>query len=210
VTFTPSDVPKKDEILRAGRSLLLRHGIRKVRVEEICSDAGVSKRTFYKYFHNKDDLAIAVLGDLFSQSRARLEAVLDLDSTLEEKVQQIMEVKSRLASETSATFYRDVLDESTEPGRYALQEQRKWDQRVRIFYIDAQRHGQIRGDIDIDVLMALFARSRELVADPELLRLVPDFGRLVETAMTVFFYGVVPRPVTGRRRARSGTRRNET
>jgi hypothetical protein len=121
-----------------------------------------------------------------------------------------MEVKSRLASETSATFYRDVLDESTEPGRYALQEQRKWDQRVRVFYIDAKRHRQVRGDIDIDVLMALFARSRDLVANPELLRLVPDFGRLVETAMTVFFYGIVPRPVTGRRRARSGTGRNET
>jgi hypothetical protein len=65
-----------------------------------------------------------------------------------------MEVKSRLASETSATSYRDVLDASTEPGRHALQDQRRWDQRVRVFHIDAQKHGQIRGDIDIDVLMA--------------------------------------------------------
>ena len=188
--------PKKDAILRAGRLLFLRHGIRKVRVEEVCEDAQVSKRTFYKYFRNKDDLAIAVLDELFEASRTRLEAVLDLDCTIEEKVRQIMAVKSDMASETSATFYRETLDDSTEPGRYVLQEQQKWDQRVRRFYIAAQAQGQIRNDIDIDVLMALLVRSRELVKDPDLLRLVPDFAHLVETVMTLFFYGIIPRAAT--------------
>jgi hypothetical protein len=118
-----------------------------------------------------------------------------------------MAVKSQLASETSATFYRETLDGSTEPGRYALEEQRKWDQRVRRFYKDAQAHGQIRGDIDIDVLMALLVRSRELVKDPELMRLVPDLARLVETVMTLFFYGIVPRATRDKGRAPRKARR---
>jgi AcrR family transcriptional regulator len=151
-----SVTPKKDAVLRAGRSLLLRHGIRKVRVEEVCADAGVSKRTFYKYFRDKDDLSVAVLAGLFDEGRTRLEAVLELDCAVEEKVRKIVEAKSKLASETSATFYRDALDDSTEPGRYAMQEQRKWDRRVRRFYAEAQAKGQIRDDIDIDVLMALW------------------------------------------------------
>jgi AcrR family transcriptional regulator len=188
--------PKKDAILKAGRPLFLRHGIRKVRVEEVCADARVSKRTFYKYFLDKDGLAVAVLGELFEEGRTRVEAVLALDCPIEAKVRQIIAAKSQLASETSATFYREVLDGSTEPGRYALQEQHKWDQRVRRFYVDAQALGQIRGDIDIDVLMALLVRSRELVKEPDLVRLVPDFARLVATVMTVFFYGVVPRAAT--------------
>jgi len=188
-----TNIPKEDQIRRAGRPLFLRHGIRKVRVEEVCADAGVSKRTFYKYFRNKGDLAVAVLGDLFEESRVRLEAVLDLDCPIEEKVRRITAVKSELASETSATFYREVLDDSTAPGRYALQEQRKWDQRVRRFYEDAQAKGQIRSDIDVDVLMVLLVRSRDLMKDRELQRLVPDFAHLVETVMTLFFYGIVPR-----------------
>jgi AcrR family transcriptional regulator len=198
---------KRDSVLRAGRSLLLRHGIRKVRVEEVCADACVSKRTFYKYFRDKDDLAIAVLAGLFEEGRARLEAVLELDCAVEEKVRRIMEAKSALASETSATFYRDALDDSTAPGRYALQEQHKWDQRVRRFYADAQAQGQIRDDIDLDVLMALLVRCRDLVKDADLQRLVPDFTRLVETVMTLFFYGMLPRPASDKRRAPRGGRK---
>jgi AcrR family transcriptional regulator len=202
-----SATPKKRAILRTGRLLFLRHGIRKVRVEEICRDAQVSKRTFYTYFRNKDALAIAVLRELFDESRCRLEAVLVLNCAVEEKVRQIMAIKSKLASETSATFYREVLDDSTEPGRYSLREQHKWEQRVRRFYEEAQAHGHIRGDIDIDVLMALLARSRELVKDPELARLVPDLARLTETVMTLFFYGIVPRAVAGQGRTRRRARR---
>lgn len=202
--------PKEGAILRTGRSLFLRNGIRKVRVEEICADAHVSKRTFYKYFRNKDELAIAVLGELFESSRARLEAVLGLECHIEEKLRQIMAVKSELAAETSATFYREAIDLSTAPGQFALQEQRKWDLRVRRFYVDAQASGQIRDDIHIDVLMALLVRSRELVKDAELAKLVPDFSILVETVMSVFFYGIVPRRELDERRRgrRTGRKRS--
>jgi AcrR family transcriptional regulator len=188
--------PKKGEIVAAGRALSLRLGIRKVRVEEVCTDARVSKRTFYKYFRNKDDLAIAVLGELFVAGRARVEAVLAMDCLIEEKVRQIIAVKSQLASQTSAAFYREAVDGETAPGRFVLQEQRKWDDRVRRFYRDAQAQGRIRADIDLDVLMALVARIRDLVTDPELVRLVPDFSLLVETLMKLFFYGILPRPST--------------
>jgi AcrR family transcriptional regulator len=186
--------PKKAGIVATGRTLFLRFGIRKVRVEEICADARVSKRTFYKYFRDKDDLAVAVLGELFEEARARLEPVIAADGAIEEKVKHVIAIKAQMASETSAAFYREVVDGGTAPGRFVLQERRKWDERVRRFYADAQAREQIRSDIDIDVLMAFIARIRDFVKDPELVRLVPDLSLLVETVMTLFFYGIVPRP----------------
>jgi AcrR family transcriptional regulator len=202
--------PKRNAIFRAGRSLFLRHGIRKVRVEEVCADAQVSKRTFYKYFRDKHDLATAVLGELFEKGRVGVEAVLARDCPIEEKVRRIIAAKSELAAETSAVFYREALDGATELGRFALREQRKWDERVRLFYRDAQARGEIRADIDIDVLMALLVRVRELVKDPDLMRLAPDFSRLVETVMTLFFYGIVPRTATDTRRASRGAGRKKS
>ncbi len=193
--------PKKDSILRAGRSLFLRHGIRKVRVEEVCADAEVSKRTFYKYFRDKNQLAVAVLGELFEEGRVRVESVLGVDCPIEEKARQIIAIKSELASGASAVFYRETLDDETEPGRFALHQQRKWDERVRRFYRDAQSQGQIRADIDIDLLMALFERVRDLVKEPDLMRLAPDFPRFVETVMTLFFYGIIPRTTPEKRGA---------
>jgi AcrR family transcriptional regulator len=170
----------------------------------------VSKRTFYKYFRHKDDLAIAVLGELFEEARTRIEAVLAMDCSIEEKVRQIIAAKSQLASETSAAFYRDAVDDETAPGRFVLQEQHKWDERVRRFYSDAQAQGQIRADIDIDVLMALVVRIRDLVKDPDLVSLVPDFSLLVETLMKLFFYGILPRPSTHRRSASRKKGRNKS
>jgi AcrR family transcriptional regulator len=192
--------PKKDALLSSGRALLLRHGLRKVRVEEVCADARVSKRTFYKYFRDKDDLAIAVLATLFDEGRVGIEAILALEVSLEEKARQIIAAKTRLASHTSAVFYREALDGTTEPGRFALREQRKWDEQVRRFYRDAQGRGEIRPDIDVDVLMVVLVRVRELLKDAELVRLVPDLPRLVEMLMKLFFYGVVPRSAPRRER----------
>ena len=191
---------RQEAILASGRALFLRHGIRKVRVEEICVDARVSKRTFYKYFRDKNALAVEVLAQLFQDGRSQIESIFDADVPIEEKVQRIIAVKSKLASETTAVFYREAMDNRTEPGRFALQEQRAWDDRVRRFYLEAQERGQIRGDIDIDVLMAVLVRLRALVSDPELMRLVSDFSGLVEVLMKLLFYGMIPRtaPHSGR------------
>jgi AcrR family transcriptional regulator len=199
--------PKQKAILSVGRVLFLRNGITKVRVEEICADAGVSKRTFYKYFHDKDALAVAVLSELFKEGRALLEGILDLDCSIEEKARRVIAAKTELASQTSAVFYRESIDEATQAGRFALEEQRKWDERVRRFYRETQARGQIRRDIDVDLLMAVLVRLRDIVAQPELLRLVPDWSRLVETVMMMVFYGIVPRPTEKERRKPRKTRR---
>lgn len=194
----PSDGPpepsaKRMAIVRAGHALLLRHGIRKTRVEEVCADAAVSKRTFYRYFRDKDDLAIAVLAEIFEAGRARMEMLLGLECALEEKIWRILEVKAELAAETGAPFYRQALDGSTAPGRFVLQERRAWDDRVRRFYLDAQAHGQIRGDIDIDVLMVLLVRLRDLVSDLDVAGSAAGATRSAEALAKMLFYGIIPR-----------------
>ena len=51
---------KRDQLLQTGEALFIKHGMRRVTVEEICRQAGVSKPTFYKYFQNKAALARAI------------------------------------------------------------------------------------------------------------------------------------------------------
>lgn len=189
--------PKRAAIVQAGRALLLHHGIRKTRVEEVCADARVSKRTFYRYFRDKDELAIAVLGDVFDSARARIEMLLTMERPLETTVWQILEVKAELAADTSAAFYRDVLDGSTSPGRFVLQQRQAWDDRVRRFYLDAQAHGRIRDDIDVDLLMGVLAHLRDLVNDPEAAASGTPTMRVAESLTTILLYGIIPRRPAG-------------
>lgn len=46
----------KDKIVEAARKLFYRYGFKKVSMDEIANEAGVTKRTIYMYFKSKEDL----------------------------------------------------------------------------------------------------------------------------------------------------------
>ncbi len=64
----------KEEIIRATQQLIARNGIRAVRVDEIAQTLGISKRTLYELFADKDDLVVACLDAMRQQQRQRLRA----------------------------------------------------------------------------------------------------------------------------------------
>lgn len=190
---SPMRPPKQEALVAAARVLFLRHGIRKTRVEAICADARVSKRTYYRYYRDKDEIAVDVLRELTAAARGRLEVILDRSGPIEETVRSLLEAKTELASATSAAFYREALDDSTAAGRFVLEARREWDERVRHFYTEAQARGEIRDDVDVDLLMAILFRWRDMAGDPDLLRLAPSSTVLVEAVMSLAFYGLVRR-----------------
>ena len=51
----------KEEIIHATQELIARNGIRAVRVDEIAQRLGISKRTLYEMFADKNDLISACL-----------------------------------------------------------------------------------------------------------------------------------------------------
>ena len=52
---------KYKDIMSTGKDLFWKYGMKRVTVEEICKEANVSKMTFYKYFGNKYELALAII-----------------------------------------------------------------------------------------------------------------------------------------------------
>lgn len=64
----------KEEIIRTTQELIARNGIRAVRVDEIAQTLGISKRTLYEMFTDKNDLVSACLDVMSRQQQARIVA----------------------------------------------------------------------------------------------------------------------------------------
>ncbi len=52
---------RKEEILESARILFSRHGYYDTKIDEIIKHAQVGKGTFYRFYHNKDDLFVTLL-----------------------------------------------------------------------------------------------------------------------------------------------------
>ena len=69
--------PKRIQILSTGKELFWKFGFKRVTIEEISKEAGVSKMTFYKYFPNKIELAKNILDDIFDDSLVKIKLISD-------------------------------------------------------------------------------------------------------------------------------------
>jgi AcrR family transcriptional regulator len=70
----PDDRPAA--LMASALKLVKQQGYRRVRLEDIAADAGVSKATVYHYFTNKDDLITRALSERVAERQAEAEALL--------------------------------------------------------------------------------------------------------------------------------------
>jgi AcrR family transcriptional regulator len=70
----PDDRPAA--LMASALKLVKQQGYRRVRLEDIAADAGVSKATVYHYFTNKDELITRALSERVAERQAEAEALL--------------------------------------------------------------------------------------------------------------------------------------
>ena len=73
---SPDGDPKRQRFFAAAEPLFQRFGFRKTTVEEVCRGAGMSKRTFYQLFRDKQDLLIHLVEAVMNSRTASWEASL--------------------------------------------------------------------------------------------------------------------------------------
>lgn len=180
------------DIVRAGKHLFWKHGLKKVSIENICQEAGTSRATFYKYFDNKENIAIYIIKSVIDQAMADYEKIMSTDMDFETKVRKTIDFKIKTSNDISKEFLKDLYSgEYIELDSYYRKATEDSIKMVRRDFEQAQYDGYIRMDVKIEFLLYFLNKLGEMVNDDILLSLYGSTSELIGELMKFFFYGVM-------------------
>ncbi len=184
---------KRDFILLKAKELFGKYGFRRVSVEEICREAGVSKMTFYRYFRNKTELATTVIETMIQKSLLDFRAILYDEIPVEEKLAGILKIKAEGTQDFGEEFIRDLYSGSN-PELHEIMINNTisvWNEIIKDFR-KAQENGWFRNDFNPELLLHLTFSLIPVMTDPKILAIYDHPNKIIMEIAKLFTYGIAP------------------
>lgn len=182
-------------ILTAARELMYRHGIRRITVDELCSEAGVSKMTFYRNFDNKTDVAVKIMENMFRQGMDSYRSIMKSDAPFPDKMKQLIELKRREVHRVGDEFIKDIYQSEDETLRRIME---KYRQDAMAEYIGdlkiAQQQGWVRPGIKSELILLMLDTLHAKMKDPRVLAMYDHVEDMALELTNLFFYGILTQP----------------
>jgi AcrR family transcriptional regulator len=188
------DIEKRQKILDRSRSLFLMRGVSSLTMEEIASLQGISKKTLYRYFPNKNALVSAAIEEKIAevaQKIARIARIKDLSFL--EKIREILRTVSRQMAELGEGLIRDLY--YNQPELWARIDRYRQE---HVFVIiekllgEGAKSGLIRRDIDGRLVPALFVTTISSVMNPEqFVKMTVSPVEFFEAVVKILFGGIL-------------------
>ena len=172
---------KKEKIVNGALELYMRMGVKSVNMDEVATNLGISKKTLYVYFDNKQDLVnhcfqkhYDLVSEMINTSAAQFENAIDELFAIDESCSIIMkQINPYLLGELKRYY----------PNTWALIEQLK--QKVLFNIMKKNLNKGIkqeiyRKEIDVDVIAMLMINRIDTLINEEVFPLTQyDFRKLL-------------------------------
>ena len=159
----------KDRILTHASALFLRNGIKSVSMDDIAADLGMSKKTLYKTFTNKDEIVLGMMRRHLDQAQGECCRVASSAANAVEEMLNLSAWADKEFSNVHPSIFYDL--KKYHPAAWALLAAHK-----HAFILDqimgnlrrGIAEGLFRPDLDVEVLARLNLAQIDLAFDPEL------------------------------------------
>lgn len=188
----PKENKSCNAIMASAKSLFWKHGIRRITVEEICREAGVSKMTYYRLFKNKGEVAEKVLVDIMEEGMQDYRNIMDKQITFSEKMEQIILLKHDSSANISEEFIKDIY-QNEEMGLVQKIEELTKSYLVEVMedYKLAQKQGWIRQDLKLEFIMYIQDKLTNMILDKNLLSMYSSPQEVIMEVTNFFFHGIL-------------------
>ncbi len=157
----------KDRIVKSALNLFWRYGIKSVTMDDIAKELGISKRTIYQHYTDKEAiLKMVIQGELTSQ-QCEME---ELGETTHNPIDQMIQATDRMRSAMSQMNPALLYDlKKYYPEAWGLFQSYKYEfilRGIRENISNGMANGFYRPDIDVEVLSRLRIQEFEIAFDP--------------------------------------------
>ena len=160
--------PAAQRIVTAARAHFFAHGFRRVTMDDLAEELGMSKKTLYASFPSKAALLQAVLMEKFRNVESDLDAIMAQrsDDTLTE-LQRFLACMQQHAEEIQPPFVRDIRREA--PELFQVIEKRRREMIQRYFgkiFAEGRKAGLVRKDIPVKLIIEILLGAVQAIMNP--------------------------------------------
>jgi AcrR family transcriptional regulator len=100
----------KKKILEVASAIFSEKGINNTKVLEIATQAGISKKTIYKYFESKEELVKMVYYEFLLEINSKMDKLVSSDASFVNKLNGVIEILSQELKIFTPTLIKDLRD----------------------------------------------------------------------------------------------------
>ncbi len=159
----------KDRILNHAQRLFMRNGIKSVSMDDIAADMGMSKKTLYKWFENKDQIVLGTMTRHLNTAEGQCSMVAGNAANAVEEMLNVSQWADEQFSGIHPSIFHDL--KKYHPAAWDLFGAHKNTFILEQIIKNLRRgmaEGLFRPDLDVEVLARLSLAQIELAFDPVL------------------------------------------
>jgi TetR/AcrR family transcriptional regulator, cholesterol catabolism regulator len=166
---TSNTLEIKDRIIAKSRELFFRYGVKSVTMDDIASDLGISKKTIYQHFEDKDDIVHQMMEIEMANDKCEWEDLEKVSKNVIEKSVKSMEFFKQAFTEINPSAFFDI--KKYHPKTWQLFQDHKQNFILASIIKDLKEgieQGFFRPEIKVDILAKMRLEQIEIAFDPHL------------------------------------------
>lgn len=148
----------KDRIIQQAGELFVRHGIKKISMDEIASKLGISKRTIYQNFKDKEDLLLHYIRHLEYMKEEYINDISKNEQTVVHLFLHTIDMCKEFDF-VNAIFIDDIEKYYPKANQVLIDQQNKGIVHIKQFLKEGMDQGVLRKDLNIEVVSFLLQDS---------------------------------------------------
>lgn len=146
----------EDRIVKSASELFLKYGLRNVTMDDIANNLGISKKTLYKYYQNKNEIVVNATIYSIKCHQNEQDKIVSQSSNAIDEMLQIMNYAKNLFTQMHATFILELNKYFPLAWKHFLKHKEDFIQKkIKNNLQRGIREGLYRSDINVVVITKL-------------------------------------------------------